>query len=48
MVQVITAARPEWIFPFTGSQPARIRTLDRLIAEHGGASLTADRVGSRP
>jgi len=29
-VQVISAARPEWIHPFTGLKPAQFRRLVRL------------------
>lgn len=35
-VQVISAARPEWIYPFTGLQPAQFRHLVRLVAPRGG------------
>jgi hypothetical protein len=46
-VQVISAARPEWIFPFTGLQPAQFRRLVRLVAELAVTrSLTAGRAGS--
>ena len=44
-VQVITAARPEWIFPFTGLQPAQFRTLVRLVAERGGDAVADGRPG---
>ncbi len=32
-MQVISAARAEWIHPFTGLQPAQFRRLVRLVAE---------------
>lgn len=44
-VQVITAARPQWIFPFTGLQPAQFRTLVRLVAERGGDAIADGRPG---
>lgn len=37
-VQVITAAGSEWIFPFTGLQPAQFRSLVRLVAERDGVA----------
>ncbi|GHJ06978.1 hypothetical protein TPA0907_13450 [Micromonospora humidisoli] len=45
MVQVITAARSEWIFPFTGLQPAQFRRLVRLVAERGGDAIVDGRPG---
>ncbi|MBM0257096.1 transposase family protein, partial [Micromonospora sp. 4G55] len=44
-MQVITAARPEWIFPFTGLQPAQFRKLVRLVAERGGDAIADGRPG---
>jgi hypothetical protein len=44
-VQVISAARPEWIFPFTGLQPAQFRTLVRLVGERGGDGIADGRPG---
>ncbi|MFI7650661.1 IS5/IS1182 family transposase, partial [Micromonospora sp. NPDC049460] len=38
-MQVISAGRPEWIFPFTGLQPAQFRRLVRLVAERGGDGI---------
>jgi hypothetical protein len=35
-VQVISAARSEWIHPFTGLSPAQFRRLVRLVAQRGG------------
>ncbi|WP_408630848.1 hypothetical protein [Micromonospora coriariae] len=40
-MQVITAAHLEWIFPFTGLQPAQFRQLVRLVAERGGGAIAA-------
>ncbi|WP_130340857.1 transposase family protein [Micromonospora kangleipakensis] len=44
-MQVITSARPEWIFPFTGLQPAQFRRLVRLVAERGGDAIADGRPG---
>lgn len=44
-VQVISAARQEWIFPFTGLQPAQFRRLVRLVAERGGDAIADGRPG---
>ncbi|MEU4712372.1 transposase family protein [Micromonospora purpureochromogenes] len=44
-MQVITSARPEWIFPFTGLQPAQFRRLVRLVAERGGDGIADGRPG---
>ncbi len=44
-VQVISAARPEWIVPFTGLQPAQFRRLVRLAAERGGEAIADGRPG---
>ncbi|SIM54502.1 transposase family protein [Micromonospora cremea] len=44
-MQVITAAHPEWIFPFTGLQPAQFRRLVRLVAERGGGAIADGRPG---
>lgn len=41
VVQVITAVHPEWIYPFTGLQPAQFRRLVRLVAERGGDAIAA-------
>ncbi|MET9301288.1 transposase family protein [Micromonospora aurantiaca] len=43
--QVISAARQEWIFPFTGLQPAQFRRLVRLVAERGGDAAADGRPG---
>jgi hypothetical protein len=45
VVQVISSARPEWIFPFSGLQPAQFRRLVRLVAEHGGDAIADCRPG---
>lgn len=48
-MQVISSACPEWVFPFTGLQPAQFRRLVRLVPSVAGApSLTVDPAGSRP
>ncbi len=44
-MQVITSARPEWIFPFTRLQPVQFRRLVRLVAERGGDAITDGRPG---
>jgi hypothetical protein len=44
-VQVISAARREWIYPFTGLQPARFRRLVRLVAQRGGDAIADGRPG---
>src|SRR2546423_4052063 len=44
-VQVISAARPEWIVPFTGLQPAQFRRLVRLVAARGGEAIADGRPG---
>ncbi|MBM0259206.1 transposase family protein [Micromonospora sp. 4G55] len=44
-MQVISSARPEWIFPFTGLQPAQFRRLVRLVAERGGEAIADGRPG---
>ena len=44
-VQVISAARQEWIFLFTGLQPAQFRRLVRLVAERGGDAIADGRPG---
>ncbi|SIM55401.1 Helix-turn-helix of DDE superfamily endonuclease [Micromonospora cremea] len=46
-VQVISAARPEWIFPFTGLQPAQFRRLVRVVADRGGDAIADGRPGRR-
>ena len=40
-----TAVRAEWIFPFTGLQPAQFRRLVRLVAERGGDTIADGRPG---
>lgn len=45
LVQVITAAHQERIFPFTGLQPAQFRKLVRLVAERGGGGIADGRPG---
>ncbi|MEV1013047.1 transposase family protein [Micromonospora sp. NPDC049801] len=37
-MQVITAVKLDWIFPFTGLQSAQFPTLVRLVAERGGVA----------
>jgi hypothetical protein len=44
-VQVISAARPEWIHPFTGLTPAQFRRLVRLVAQRGGEQIADGRPG---
>ncbi|MFI2652032.1 transposase family protein, partial [Micromonospora fulviviridis] len=44
-MQVISAARAEWIFPFTGLTPAQFRRLVRLVAERGGDAIADGRPG---
>jgi hypothetical protein len=44
-VQVITAARPEWIYPFTGLKPAQFRRLVRVVAGRGGDQIADRRPG---
>jgi hypothetical protein len=44
-VQVISAARLEWIHPFTGLQPAQFRRLVRLVAQRGGDQIADGRPG---
>ncbi len=44
-MQVISAARPDWIYPFTGLQPAQFRRLVRLVAERGGDQIADGRPG---
>ncbi|MCT2280096.1 transposase family protein [Micromonospora chalcea] len=44
-MQVISAARQEWIFPFTGLTPAQFRRLVRLVAERGGDGIADGRPG---
>jgi hypothetical protein len=44
-VQVISAACPERICPFTGLQPAQFRRLVRLVAERGGDEIADGRPG---
>ena len=48
-VQVISAARPEWIHPFTGLHPTQFRRLVRLVAQRGGDAIADGRpVGHGP
>lgn len=44
-VQVITAADPAWIFPFTGLTPAQFRRLVRQVALRGGDQVADGRPG---
>jgi hypothetical protein len=44
-VQVITAAVPSWIFPFTELTPAQFRRLVRQVAERGGEQIADGRPG---
>ena len=44
-VQVISAARPEWIYPFAGLAPAQFRRLVRLVAQRGGDAIADGRPG---
>src|SRR3954447_17488652 len=44
-VQVITAAEPSWIEPFTGLRPAQFRKLVRTVAVRGGAEIADGRRG---
>lgn len=44
-VQVISAARPEWIHPFTGLKPAQFRRLVRVVAQRGGDAIADGRPG---
>jgi hypothetical protein len=44
-VQVISAARPELIHPFTGLKPAQFRRLVRLVAARGGDEIADGRPG---
>jgi hypothetical protein len=44
-VQVISAARPEWIYPFTGLQPGQFRKLVRLVDQRGGDAIADGRPG---
>ncbi|TMQ79508.1 IS5/IS1182 family transposase [Actinomadura soli] len=45
MGQVITAARQEWIGPFTGLSPRQFRKLVGVVAERGGAQIADGRPG---
>jgi len=47
-VQVISAARREWIHPFTGLKPAQFRRLGRLVAQRGGDAIADGRKTSTP
>jgi hypothetical protein len=44
-VPVISAARQEWILPFTGLTPTQSRRLVRLVAERGGDGIADGRPG---
>ncbi|ABW12327.1 hypothetical protein Franean1_2906 [Parafrankia sp. EAN1pec] len=44
-VQVISAADPQWIFPFTGLKPTQFRRLVRLVAQRGGDRIADGRPG---
>jgi hypothetical protein len=44
-VQVISAARTEWIHPFTGLKPAQFRRLVRVVAQRGGDEIADRRPG---
>jgi hypothetical protein len=44
-VQVISATRPEWIYPFTGLRPAQFDRLARLVAQRGGDTIADGRPG---
>jgi hypothetical protein len=44
-VQVISAARPEWIHPFTGLESAQFRCLVRVVARRGGDQIADGRPG---
>jgi Helix-turn-helix of DDE superfamily endonuclease len=44
-VQVISAARPEWIHPFTGRKPAQFRRLVRVVGQRGGDQVADGRPG---
>jgi hypothetical protein len=43
--QVITAAQPGWIGPFTGLSPRQFRKLVRVVAERGGPQIADGRPG---
>jgi hypothetical protein len=42
-VQVITAAQPQWIHPFTGLPPGQFRRPVRVVAGRGGAAIADGR-----
>ena len=42
---MITASRPDWIFPFTGLTPAQFKRLVRQVAERGGDQIADGRPG---
>ncbi len=44
-MQVITAVRPEWIYPFTGLSPHQFRRLVRLVAARDGGAIADGRPG---
>lgn len=45
-MQVISAARQDWILPFTGLTPAQFRKLVRLVAERMSGPSRAGLRGS--
>jgi hypothetical protein len=47
LVQVISASRQEWIYPFTGLRPTQFRRLVRLVATRGGDAIADGRPGRR-
>ncbi|CAI7980542.1 hypothetical protein FRAHR75_820027 [Frankia sp. Hr75.2] len=44
-MQVVSAADPQWIFPFAGLKPTRFRRLVRLVAQRGGDRIAYGRPG---
>lgn len=44
-VQVISASRPQWIYPFTGLRPVQFRWLVRLVAARGSNAVADGRPG---
>lgn len=44
-MQVITAARSEWIAPFTGLEPRQFRKLVATVAQRGGDAIADGRPG---
>jgi hypothetical protein len=45
VVQVISASRSEWIFPFSGLEPGQFRKLVRVVAKRGGDEIADGRPG---